>query len=487
MKRKLLFALTLFVPFLVVAQQALVTHWDFNSIVNDAATSTGNDLPVAGLGTFTAVGGSTFTFATGYTGTILPVETNTTDNSGYNVTGWPAQGTGDKTRGVQINANTTGFSRIGISFWQRLSNTAPNTWVLQYTLDHTGATTGGTAVWVDTTVFTFVPQATGTGDTWHYRTVSFAANNNFNNKPNLAFRLVAAFDPTAGTYLAARSTSSYSTTGTSRFDLVRVFEAPVDASIATSSNFLAVNENVGTVNVPITIANANQAPVTVNFGFSTYHNASENTDFTWSGSLTVPAATNGVFNLPIQITDDLEAEKAERIIVKILNSDNATASLTNNYCIIFIKDNDYIAPTPTNELNLQLLTSFSNGATGTNSAEIVAFDPSTDRLYIANSIGQKMDVVNFSNPAAPVLVTSISMAPYGGINSIVAKNGIVAAAIENANPQLNGSVVFFDQNGVFQNQVTVGAMPDMITFNQDYTKLLTANEGEPNSTYPKPM
>ncbi|MFM7006439.1 MAG: choice-of-anchor I family protein, partial [Flavobacteriales bacterium] len=141
------------------------------------------------------------------------------------------------------------------------------------------------------------------------------------------------------------------------------------------------------------------------------------------------------------------------------------------------------APTPTNELNLQLLTSFSNGAVGTNSAEIVAFDPSTDRLYIANSIGQKMDVVNFSNPSVPVLINSISMAPYGGINSIVAKNGIVAAAVENANPQLNGSVVFFNQNGVYQNQVTVGAMPDMITFNQDYTKLLTANEGEPNSSY----
>ena len=94
-----------------------------------------------------------------------------------------------------------------------------------------------------------------------------------------------------------------------------------------------------------------------------------------------------------------------------------------------------------------------------------------------------MDVVNFSNPAVPVLITSISMAPYGGINSIVAKNGIVAVAIENANAQLNGSVVFFDQNGVFQNQVTVGAMPDMIAFNQDFTKILTANEGEPNATY----
>jgi hypothetical protein len=478
-----LFALMLVLPVFGFAQQSLVTHWDFNSATNDANAATGTNLPVAGLGSFDVVGGCTSTYATGYTGATSPTESNTTDNSGFNATGWPSQGTASKTRGVQINANTTGFSRIGISFWQRLSNTAPNTWVLQYTLDQTGATTGGTAVWVDTTTFTFTPQATGTGDTWHYRSVSFAANSNFNNKPNLAFRVVAAFDPVAGTYLAARSTSTYSTTGTSRFDLVRVFEAPVDVSIASASNFFAVNENAGTVQVPITVANANQAPVTIQLGFSVYHNTAVNSDFTWTNSLVVPAASNGVFNLPIQIIDDALAEKAERIVVKLLNSENATASLTNNYSIIFIKDNDYVAPTPSNELNLQLLSSYSNGATGTNSAEIVAFDPTTDRLYIANSIGQKMDVVNFSNPAAPVLIISISMAPYGGINSLVAKNGIVAAAVENTNPQLNGAVVFFDQNGVFQNQVTVGAMPDMITFNQDYTKILTANEGEPNATY----
>lgn len=482
MKRKLL-AFIFAVPICALAQQSLITHWDFNSALNDANAATGTNLPVSGTGVFDVVGGATSSFATGYTGTVVPIEANTSDNSGYNVSSWPAQGTGSKTRGIQINANSTGFSRIGISFWQRLSNTAPNTWVLQYTLDHTGATTGGTVVWVDTTTFTFTPQATGTGDTWYHRSVSFAANSNFNNTPNLAFRMVAAFDPTAGTYLAARSTSTFSTTGTSRFDLVRVFEAPVDVSIASASNFFAVNENVGTVQVPITVSNANQAPVTVNLGFATYHNATVNNDFTWTGTLTVPAATNGIFNLPIQIVDDALAEKAERIVVKLLNSDNATASLTNNYSIIFIKDNDYVAPTPSNELNLQLLSSFSNGAAGTNSAEIVAFDPSTDRLYIANSIGQKMDVVNFSNPATPVLITSVSMATYGGINSIVAKNGVVAAAVENINPQLNGSVVFFDQNGVFQNQVSVGAMPDMITFNQNNTKLLTANEGEPNATY----
>ncbi len=143
MKRQLLLLL-LIAPFFGISQQSLVTHWDFNSLVNDASAATGTNVPVSGTGSFDVVGGATFTYATGYTGTVLPVETNTTDNSGFNATTWPAQGTGSKTRGVQINANTTGYSRIGISFWQRLSNTAPNTWVLQYTLDHTGASTGGT-------------------------------------------------------------------------------------------------------------------------------------------------------------------------------------------------------------------------------------------------------------------------------------------------------------------------------------------------------
>jgi len=55
-------------------------------------------------------------------------------------------------------------------------------------------------------------------------------------------------------------------------------------------------------------------------------------------------------------------------------------------------------------------------------------------------------------------------------------------AIENSNPQLNGSIVFVDQNGVFLSQVAAGAMPDMITFNKDFTKILTANEGEGSTT-----
>jgi hypothetical protein len=132
---------------------------------------------------------------------------------------------------------------------------------------------------------------------------------------------------------------------------------------------------------------------------------------------------------------------------------NANISATNNYQIIFIKDNDYVAPTPTNELNLSLLSSYSNGTAGSNSAEIVAFDPTVDRLYIANSVAGKVDIVNFANPSAPVAITSINITTYGGINSIVAYDSIIACAVESVPAQNNGKVVFFDYNGNYINQV----------------------------------
>jgi hypothetical protein len=55
---------------------------------------------------------------------------------------------------------------------------------------------------------------------------------------------------------------------------------------------------------------------------------------------------------------------------------------------------------------------------------------------------------------------------------------VVAAAIENVNKQDPGSVVFFDIDGNLLNSVTVGALPDMLTFTPDGKKVLVANEGE---------
>ncbi|HLP55117.1 MAG TPA: choice-of-anchor I family protein [Fluviicola sp.] len=254
-------------------------------------------------------------------------------------------------------------------------------------------------------------------------------------------------------------------------------------SAAISSVTQTVSETAGTAIVNVTFANANASPAKVVFGLSTYTNATQGSDFSWSNdTLVIPANTNGTFPFTIDLNNDVLAERTERIIVKLVGTVNANI-VGNSFQIIYLTDNDYQNPAPTNELQMSLLTSFSNGAEGTNSAEIVAYDSTTYRLYIANSIGAKLDVVDFTNPGAPSLITSVSMAPYGNINSLAVYNGVVAVAVENTDPQANGSVAFFNSNGVFINQVTVGAMPDMITFNNDHTKIVVACEGEPKSDY----
>lgn len=458
----------------------MVASWNFNSTVNDANVATGVLTPVIGTGLITPIGGITQTYATGYL-----TDPNLTDNAGMQTTNYPAAGTSPKTAGAQFDVNTIGFNRLILEFYQRLSNTSANTWTLQYTLDKTGAGNGGVAVWTDATTWTFAPAVSGTGDTWYFRSYDFSLITGLNNNANAGFRVVSNFDPTTGNYVASKLGSAYSTAGTSRFDLVTIKEAIGTASIATASNVQYVTETSGTINVPVTFANANNVAAKLKISVSSYSDATSSADYSWAltDTLTIPALYNGVTNFGINIVNDVLAERAEKLIVKMTPISNAVVSTTDYYQIIYIKDNDYVAPTPNNELYLTLLTSFSNGTAGTNSAEIVAYDSTNYRLYIANSVGAKLDIVNFSNPSAPVLINSISVAPYGNINSVTAHNGIVALAIENSAPQQNGSVVFMNSSGTFLSQVTVGAMPDMITFNKDYTKVLTANEGEPSALY----
>jgi len=102
-----------------------------------------------------------------------------------------------------------------------------------------------------------------------------------------------------------------------------------------------------------------------------------------------------------------------------------------------------------------------------------------------NSTVNKIDVVDFSNPTAPVLTGSINVQPYGGsVNSVAVNDGKLSAAIEAVNKQEDGKVVVFDTKTYAELAViNVGALPDMITYSPDGRFILTANEGEPNSAY----
>ncbi len=116
-------------------------------------------------------------------------------------------------------------------------------------------------------------------------------------------------------------------------------------------------------------------------------------------------------------------------------------------------------------------------------AEISAFDPATKRLFITNAGDQSLEVVNISNPSAPVAVKVIDLAAFGGPNSVAVHNGVVAVAVE-AEPKTDpGHVVFFDTDGGYLAQVMVGSLPDMLTFTPNGRYLVVANEGEPNDDY----
>ncbi|MEH1816631.1 MAG: choice-of-anchor I family protein [Nostoc sp.] len=144
-----------------------------------------------------------------------------------------------------------------------------------------------------------------------------------------------------------------------------------------------------------------------------------------------------------------------------------------------------ITITNNNSSILQKVGSF----TSTNGAEISAFDSGSDRLFVV--AGSIVEIYNVSNTGTLTLAGSLTtgFTPFAGTqaipNSVAVKNGIVAVAyaIQNTstNAQQTGQVSFYNAAGTFLNSVAVGALPDMLTFTPDGTKVLVANEGEPNS------
>ncbi len=117
--------------------------------------------------------------------------------------------------------------------------------------------------------------------------------------------------------------------------------------------------------------------------------------------------------------------------------------------------------------------------------EISAYDPVNERIFSVNGLTGSVDVWDFSMPAMPVRTHQISLAAYGiGANSIACSNGFLAAAVEANVQQDDGKVVFIDATTLeIVSVVEAGALPDMICFTPDGTKVLFANEGQPSDDY----
>jgi len=124
------------------------------------------------------------------------------------------------------------------------------------------------------------------------------------------------------------------------------------------------------------------------------------------------------------------------------------------------------------------------------SSEIPVFDAGTNALWIVG--GNGLDVLDLAGNR----LQSVDLSGFGGINSLAISGGTLALAFTNAgNAGLPGTVQFFDTatflsqgaNPALLGAVTVGAVPDMLTWTPDGSRLLVANEGERQSNANNPV
>ncbi len=145
-------------------------------------------------------------------------------------------------------------------------------------------------------------------------------------------------------------------------------------------------------------------------------------------------------------------------------------------------------------LELSLVDSYFSGSEfATSSAEIVSYDQCSDRLYVVNSQAASIDVLALgANNSAPSKVDNIDLSlaatsagiEIGAANSVSAKQGLVAVAIEAKVKQNPGLIALYRSDDLsLLATYPAGALPDMVALSSDGQTILTANEGEPNGDY----
>lgn len=458
-RRKILGSLSCLVFFCannLLQAQTTIYSTDFGTVAN--INPSGWTFTGAGMNISTNNSSSGYTGASG--GACLGEGNSTTftNTAGNTQTSSPL-GTSE----AILQVSTSGYSNVAVSFGMRKSSSGYNsnaTYSFEWSTDGTN--------------YTSIAYTEATAGSWGLVSGSgLTLPTGAANQPTLYLRW---------TFVRTGASSNFKID-----DVVITGNIPplIPATIAFLSNDTTVMETVPSATVYLKLNSTSTASCAITVTTSAWSTAGSS-DYTLAVntlSFAANAPVNTTAPLVINLANDLLPENTEYVLLTFSSPQNATVGTISQFAF-YIGDDDKTVPQASNSLSLNLLSSFSNGTSGSNSSEIVAHDPGSQRLFIANSVGAKLDIVDFVNPSSPTLLYSVPITTYGNINSVAVKNGIVACAIENgSNPQDSGKVVFFDVNGVFQKQVKVGMMPDMITFNHAGTKVLTANEGEPNAAY----
>lgn len=295
------------------------------------------------------------------------------------------------------------------------------------------------------------------------------------NGPEGIIYIAAADSPDGNSYVISANELS----GT-----LAIFNLKTAPTVSLLDDLVAFNEGDGDVRVKLAVTKPGPAGnVTLTAGSASTALAGTNYVLA-TANLDIPANATDTFDITINLPDNADLTGGRYLVLGIDPSSKAIPGAISE-TVVQIIDNDIKAPAPQANAFIQLshLRSFKANAAG-GSAEISAYDPGSKRLFVTNIDNNTLDIADLADPVAPVPVASVDITPYGGgINSVAVKNGVVAVAVQGNTTADNGIVAFFDVNGAFVNSVQVGNLPDMVVFTNDGTKVLTADEGEPNSDY----
>ncbi|WP_053038514.1 choice-of-anchor I family protein [Staphylococcus haemolyticus] len=145
------------------------------------------------------------------------------------------------------------------------------------------------------------------------------------------------------------------------------------------------------------------------------------------------------------------------------------------------------------QLNITHKGRYTSGADfGNGGTEIVKYNPKNGYAYSVNGDKEALDIIDVKHPGKDGAInlvkriylqdngieagdlTSVTVHPSGDYVAVS------APAVDKTKP---GHVVFYGSNSDYINNVTVGSLPDMVTFSKDSKYLLVANEGEPSDDY----
>ncbi|WP_424137142.1 choice-of-anchor I family protein, partial [Roseomonas chloroacetimidivorans] len=137
-------------------------------------------------------------------------------------------------------------------------------------------------------------------------------------------------------------------------------------------------------------------------------------------------------------------------------------------------------------INADLLWTKDSSQSAAGSAEVSAYDAERGLVLVLGPTG--VEALNAEDGALRFSLPAADLGALGTGNSVAVHGDLMAVAYDGAEPGSNGTVALYriaadGSSASLIHQVEVGAVPDMVTFTPDGSRVLVAIEGEPNENY----